>query len=168
MTSLSRGPVVVDTNVFGARLRDKTQDLADRYEPVLVGRGLVVSFQTVMELEYGAMVANWGATRQRRLARLINDARVVWAGRDLTRRCAVLAPSAVVLVTRWHSAATTLTSGSPQQRCGWICPSSPRTASSTAFQACGANDPDGLSVLSVVLRSLAQDERVVVRLIPAQ
>lgn len=90
VTSISRGPVVVDTNVFGARLREKTQDLADRYEPVLVGRGLVISFQTVMELEYGVTVAGWGATRQRRLARLINDARVVWAGRDLTRRCALL------------------------------------------------------------------------------
>jgi len=61
-----RGPVVVDTDVYSARLiPDST--LARRYEPLLVGRAEFVSFQTVAEVRYGALLRRWGDARLRRI-----------------------------------------------------------------------------------------------------
>ena len=61
-----RGPVVVDTDVYSARLiPDST--LAPLYEPLLVGRAEFVSFQTVAEVRYGALLRGWGDTRLRRM-----------------------------------------------------------------------------------------------------
>jgi predicted nucleic acid-binding protein len=90
VTTPGRGPVVADTNVFGARLRSRGQRIASLYEPLLTGRQTFISFQTVMELEYGARLAHWGAPRLARLAALINDAETVWPGPNLTRVCADL------------------------------------------------------------------------------
>jgi predicted nucleic acid-binding protein len=58
----SRGPVVIDTGVFGARLTPSGRLLASRYRPVLEGRPAIISFVTVAELEYGARLAGWGPT----------------------------------------------------------------------------------------------------------
>jgi predicted nucleic acid-binding protein len=55
----SRGPVVIDTGVFAARLTPSGSLLAARYRPVLAGRPAVVSFVTVGELGYGARLAGW-------------------------------------------------------------------------------------------------------------
>lgn len=83
MTTSARGPVVADTNVFSARLRSHGQRTTALHEPVLTGRKAFISFQTVMELEYGARVAHWGAPRLARLAALIQDAETVWPGPEL-------------------------------------------------------------------------------------
>lgn len=40
MTQASRGPVVVDTGVFGARLTPAGQELAFNYRALLEGRGV--------------------------------------------------------------------------------------------------------------------------------
>lgn len=56
--------VVVDTGVYGAGLSRKSEPLAARYARHLVGRRLVLSFQTVAELRFGALNAGWG-TRKR-------------------------------------------------------------------------------------------------------
>ena len=90
MTSASRGPVVVDTNVFGAGLTPRTAPLAERYDRLVVGRNRYISFQTVMELEYGAARAGWGEPRRLRLTALIASSEVVWAGVELTQACAEL------------------------------------------------------------------------------
>jgi hypothetical protein len=63
---LDRGPVVVDTDVFSARFLPDSA-LALRYEPLLVGRVEFVSFQTVAEVRYGALLRGWGTTRLRRM-----------------------------------------------------------------------------------------------------
>lgn len=55
----SRGPVVTDTGVFGARLGPSGRLLAALYRPMLEGRPAAISFVTVAELEYGAQ-ANAG------------------------------------------------------------------------------------------------------------
>jgi predicted nucleic acid-binding protein len=60
----SRGPIVVDTGVFGARLTPSGRLLAALYRPMREGRRVVVSFVTVAELEYGARLA--GAEPSRR------------------------------------------------------------------------------------------------------
>jgi len=58
----SRGPVVIDTGVFGARLTPSGRLLAALYRPMLEGRPAVISFVTVAELEFGARLADWGPT----------------------------------------------------------------------------------------------------------
>jgi len=67
MSPGSRGPVVIDTGVFAARLTPSGSLLAARYRPLLEGRPAVISFVTVAELGYGARLAGWGPGRLRRL-----------------------------------------------------------------------------------------------------
>jgi predicted nucleic acid-binding protein len=86
----SRGPVVVDTGVFGARLTASGRLLAGLYRPMLEGRPAVVSFVTVAELEYGARLADWGSDRLRRLEYEIGRAEIVWPGPHLTEVYATL------------------------------------------------------------------------------
>ena len=59
--------------------------LARRYEPLLVGRSEFLSFQTVAELRYGALLRGWGSTRMRRLEATIATAEIVHTGHDLVR-----------------------------------------------------------------------------------
>lgn len=51
----ARGPVVIDTDVYGADLVPGSE-LALLYEPVIVGRPAFISFQTAAELRYGALL----------------------------------------------------------------------------------------------------------------
>jgi predicted nucleic acid-binding protein len=59
MTSGIRGPAVIDTGVFAARLTPSGSLLAARYRPLLEGRPAVISFVIVAELGYGARLAGW-------------------------------------------------------------------------------------------------------------
>ena len=90
MSPGSRGPVVIDTGVFGARLTPSGSLLAARYRPVLEGRPAVISFVTVAELGYGARLAGWGPGRLRRLGYEIARAEVVWPGPNLVEAYASL------------------------------------------------------------------------------
>jgi hypothetical protein len=60
-----RGPVVIDTDVYGAELVPGSK-LASRYQAIIVGRPVFISFQTAAELRYGALLRNWGEARMRR------------------------------------------------------------------------------------------------------
>lgn len=76
--------MVVDTDVYSARLiPDST--LARRYEPLLVGRIEFVSFQTVAEVRYGALLRGWGPTRLRRTDAAISRISIVHSGPELIR-----------------------------------------------------------------------------------
>jgi tRNA(fMet)-specific endonuclease VapC len=81
---LNRGPVVVDTDVYSARLLPNST-LARRYEPLLLGRIEFVSFQTVAELRYGALLRGWGTARLRRMEAEIVRIEVVHSGHELIR-----------------------------------------------------------------------------------
>ena len=83
MSPSSRGPVVIDTGVFAARLTPSGSLRAVRYRPVLEGRPAVISFVTVAELHYGARLAGWGPERIRRLEHEIARAEIVWPGPNL-------------------------------------------------------------------------------------
>jgi hypothetical protein len=48
----SRGPIVIDTDVFGADLVRRSA-LAERYESIIVGRPAFISFQTASETVIG-------------------------------------------------------------------------------------------------------------------
>jgi tRNA(fMet)-specific endonuclease VapC len=88
-TEQRRGPVVVDTDVYSARLvPDST--LARRYEPLLIGRAELVSFQTVAEVRYGALLRGWGDTRLRRMEAAFDRIEIVYPGPDLIRAYAEL------------------------------------------------------------------------------
>lgn len=80
----NRGPVVVDTDVYSARLIPNSA-LALRYEPLLLGRVEFISFQTVAELRYGALLRGWGNTRLRRMEAEIARTEIVHSGSDLIR-----------------------------------------------------------------------------------
>lgn len=79
-----RGPVVVDTDVYSARLIPNST-LARRYEPLLVGRAEFVAFQTVAEVRYGALLRGWGAARLRRMEAEFGRIEIVHSGLDLIR-----------------------------------------------------------------------------------
>lgn len=79
---MARGPVVVDTDVFSARLVGNSL-LGRRYEPLLAGRGELISFQTAAELRYGALLKGWGPTRLAALERAIEGVEVVHSGDEL-------------------------------------------------------------------------------------
>jgi tRNA(fMet)-specific endonuclease VapC len=76
--------VVIDTDVYSARLTPDSP-LAQRYESVLVGRAAFLSFQTVAELRYGALLRRWGSARLKRLDAEIARAEIVHTGTDLVR-----------------------------------------------------------------------------------
>lgn len=77
-----RGPVVIDTDVYGADLVPGSR-LAAIYEPIIVGRPAFVSFQTAAELRYGTLRRNWGAARMRKLEARIAEAETVHSGPEL-------------------------------------------------------------------------------------
>jgi predicted nucleic acid-binding protein len=54
--------VLVDTNVFTARLRERSP-LATSYAKHLFGQRVAVAPQTVAEARYGALSAGWGQAR---------------------------------------------------------------------------------------------------------
>lgn len=78
----ARGPIVIDTDVYGADLVPGSK-LAALYEPIIVGRPAFVSFQTAAELRYGALLRGWGPARMRKLEARINEAEIVHTGPEL-------------------------------------------------------------------------------------
>jgi len=79
MIHSARGPVVVDTGVFGATMTPGGKPLASGYRPLVEGRRTIISFVTVAELRFGAAAAGWGLPRLRKLEDKLARARTVWA-----------------------------------------------------------------------------------------
>ena len=79
---VARGPIVIDTDVYGADLVPGSA-LAAIYEPIIVGRPAFISFQTAAELRYGALRRDWGEVRMRKLEARINEAEIVHSGPEL-------------------------------------------------------------------------------------
>jgi tRNA(fMet)-specific endonuclease VapC len=90
MTFTDRGPVVVDTGVFGARLVPRGRLLASGYGPLLEGRPAVIAFVTVAELRFGARHAGWGPARLQRLEGQLAYAEIVWPDSALIEAYVVL------------------------------------------------------------------------------
>lgn len=74
--------MVIDTDVFGSDLVPGSSLIA-RYEPLIVGRAAFISFQTVAELHFGAMLRNWGPGRILKMEARIASAETVQSGPDL-------------------------------------------------------------------------------------
>ncbi|MCW2761321.1 MAG: hypothetical protein JWR85_1522 [Marmoricola sp.] len=75
---------MIDTDVFGAELVPSSL-LAPLYEPLMVGRPAIISFQTVAELRFGAALCGWGQARTLKLESPINAAEVIQTGTDLIK-----------------------------------------------------------------------------------
>lgn len=90
MSQAARGPVVIDTGVFGARLTLRTRPLATLYEPLVEGHAALISFVTLPGLRFGARLAGWGPERRQSLERQLAEAETVWPGPNLTDTYAAL------------------------------------------------------------------------------
>jgi predicted nucleic acid-binding protein len=81
-TVRSRGPIVIDTDVFSADLVPGSR-LAEHYAPLITARLAFISFQTAAELRYGAIRRGWGQPRILRMAAKIERVEVVHSGPEL-------------------------------------------------------------------------------------
>jgi len=59
--------LVVDTGVFSAALSRRRRSAVERQIEHLAGNQIFLAAQTVAELRYGALVAEWGRPRRERL-----------------------------------------------------------------------------------------------------
>lgn len=82
--------VVVDTMVISWLLDERANPVADRYRALIDATPVVLAFQTVMELRYGALRAGWGDLRRHRLERRIAELSVVRPDDEMITVCAEL------------------------------------------------------------------------------
>ncbi len=69
--------VVLDTMVISWLLDGHPNPLAEQYRQLIGSRPILLSFQTVAELRFGAIRAGWGELRRRRLDRSLAELAVV-------------------------------------------------------------------------------------------
>ncbi len=81
---------VVDTDALSWTLDPRPTPRSEYTRRLIGGRTPVVSFVSVTELRYGALLAGWGEFRLRRLARSLADLDVVQSDERLIDRCAEL------------------------------------------------------------------------------
>ncbi|HEU5001765.1 MAG TPA: PIN domain-containing protein [Actinomycetota bacterium] len=82
--------LVVDTMVISWLLDDRPKDLADEYRELVGARPVLIAFQTLMELRYGALSAGWGDVRRRSLERRVSQLTVVQPDDATVTVCAEL------------------------------------------------------------------------------
>ena len=70
MTAAPPTGVVVDTMVISWLFDGRPNPLAERYRDLIGPAPVLLAFQTVMELRFGAIRAGWGELRRRQLERL--------------------------------------------------------------------------------------------------
>ena len=90
MTDEPPRTVVVDTMVISWLLDERPNPLADRYRELIGPAAVLLAFQTVAELRYGAIRAGWGELRWRRLERSIAEVTVVQPDDQMITTCAEL------------------------------------------------------------------------------
>lgn len=76
-----RNVVVVDTSVVSYLFNDSGP--SGYYANQILGKNLVVSFQTLEEAQFGALKDNWGARRKSELERHLQQYDVIWPNPDL-------------------------------------------------------------------------------------
>lgn len=82
--------VVVDTDALSWALDPRPNGRSEYVRTAIAGRTRVVSFVSVTELRYGALLAGWGDLRLRRLSRSLADLDVIQTEERLIERCAQL------------------------------------------------------------------------------
>jgi predicted nucleic acid-binding protein len=82
--------VVVDTMVVSWLFDDRPNDLAEAYRQLIGTAPVLLAFQTVMELRFGALRAGWSELRRHRFERRIASLTVVQPDDQMITVCAVL------------------------------------------------------------------------------
>jgi len=90
MTDARPVGVVVDTMVISWLFDQRPNPVADRYRALIETMPVLLAFQTVMELRYGALHAGWGELRRRRLERRIAELTVAQPDDEMISVCAEL------------------------------------------------------------------------------
>jgi tRNA(fMet)-specific endonuclease VapC len=90
MSSARRVGVVVDTMVISWLFDDRPNVLAEQYRELIGAAPVLLAFQTVMELRFGALRAGWGELRRHRLERRIAELSVVQPDDVMITLCALL------------------------------------------------------------------------------
>ena len=80
--------IVLDTNVVSYIFSG--DDRARYYLDRIRGRRVLISFQTLEELWYGAFAKGWGKRRRGELARHLKQYEIIWTGPELAQACARL------------------------------------------------------------------------------
>ena len=80
--------VLLDTNV--ASYIFTKNEKADYYIERIQGRTIIISFQTVEEMWFGALKDQWGNRRKRELADFLQSYEIIWPDRNLAEVCARL------------------------------------------------------------------------------
>lgn len=89
--SAAREPgVVVDTMVISWLLDGRPKDLAGQFRELIGTAPMVLAFQTLMELRYGALRAAWGELRRRRLEHRVSQLTIVQPDDATITECAEL------------------------------------------------------------------------------
>ena len=94
--------VVVDTSVVSNLFRGG--DIAEYYSRRLTGRRLVVSFQVIEELWFGAYKYGWGEKRKSELGKHLELYEIIWPNHELIDVCANLRTSAETVGRRLNTA----------------------------------------------------------------
>jgi len=82
--------VVVDTVVISWLFDERPNPHPDRYRDLIGSARVLLAFQTVMELRFGALRAGWGELRRRRLERRIAGLAVTQPDDAMITGCAQL------------------------------------------------------------------------------
>jgi hypothetical protein len=76
--------------VIGWLFDERPNPLAGRYRDLIGPAPVLLAFQTVMELRYGALSAGWGELRRRRLERRLAELAVLQPDDQMVLICAQL------------------------------------------------------------------------------
>ena len=80
--------VILDTNIVSYIFNKDTRALY--YQNQIQGQRVLISFQTLEELWYGAYTKGWGDRRKNELAHHIEQYEIIWPGPELVTTCARL------------------------------------------------------------------------------
>ena len=87
--------IVADTNVI-SYVYDQ-HSLSSFYEPLIAENATLISFQTLEELRFGTLKANWGERRRASLELFLKPHTVIFANDALCHRCARLRAEATAI-----------------------------------------------------------------------
>lgn len=90
MSTAHPAGVVVDTMVISWFFEGRSDPRSTAYRELAGESPVVLSFQTVLELRYGALRAGWGELRVRRLERRISQLAIVQPDDAMITVCAQL------------------------------------------------------------------------------
>ena len=80
--------VILDTNIVSYIFNRDARAL--NYQDRIQGRRVIISFQTLEELWYGAYAKGWGDRRKNEFVHHLEQYEVIWPGPELVDACAGL------------------------------------------------------------------------------